>query len=73
MVTFNALAVTTFKDFLKKILEWRKIYPDNMDEDTRYHRVRFQIHYLRYPEHYSIHVLSKKEFIPYMYDALGFI
>lgn len=73
MVTFNALSVTTFKDFLKKILYWRSIYPCSINWDNRYHRIRFQIHYLRQPYQYSIHVLPKKDFLHYMYDSLDFI
>jgi len=71
MITFNILAVSSFKSLLEKMLEWRKQYGwyDHLKE----HRIRFDTPYLKEPLQYDMNILPKEEFMPYMYEALEFI
>jgi hypothetical protein len=80
MCTFNILSVTSFIDFLKKVLEWRKKYNDiinikrdNLSESDSYRKVRFDTPYLKEPLQYDMHILPKVEFLPYFDDILQFI
>ena len=77
MVTFNILSVTSFKDYLKKILEWRKTYediiPNNLGSDEFVRKIRFDTPYLKEPLQYDMHLLPKEEFLPYFDDILQFI
>lgn len=80
MCTFNILSVTSFIDFLKKILEWRAKYNDvitisrdNISESDSYRKVRFDTPYLKEPLQYDMHILPKVEFLPYFDDILQFI
>ena len=72
MITFNILSVTTFKELLKKILEWRAKY-------NRYNRskwpqmVRFDTPYLKEPLQYDMNILPKDQYMIYMEDSLQFI
>lgn len=70
MVTFNALTVTTFKSLLVKFLEWRTMYPG---KQNGLHRIRFDTPYLKEPLQYDMNILTKDEFMPYMFDSLNFI
>ena len=71
MITFNILAVTSFKGLLEKMLEWRRQYGwyDHLKE----HRIRFDTPYLKEPLQYDMNILPKEEFMPYMYQALDYI
>ena len=71
MITFNILAVSSFKSLLEKMLEWRRQYGwyDHLKE----HRIRFDTPYLKEPLQYDMNILPKEEFMPYMYEALEFI
>ena len=77
MVTFNILSVTSFKDYLKKVLEWRKTYediiPNNLGSDELVRKIRFDTPYLKEPLQYDMHLLPKEEFLPYFDDILQFI
>lgn len=77
MVTFNILSVTTFKDYLKKVLEWRKTYediiPNNLGSEPNVRKIRFDTPYLKEPLQYDMHILPKEEFLPYFDDILKFI
>ena len=77
MVTFNILSVTSFIDFLKKILEWRKTYediiPNNLGTDENVRKIRFDTPYLKEPIQYDMHILPKEEFLPYFDKILDFI
>ena len=73
MMTFNILAVTSFKELLKKILEWREMYPEVINGAGQLHRVRFDTPYLKEPLQYDMNILPKNEFMPYMNDTLQFI
>ena len=72
MITFNILAVTTFKSLLVKILEWRKEY-NQYNKTNQPQMVRFDTPYLKEPLQYDMNILPKEEFMPYMYDHLKFI
>lgn len=72
MITFNILSVTTFKELLVKILEWRTIYnPYNKTDQPQ--MVRFDTPYLKEPLQYDMNILPKEEFMPYMHDSLKFM
>lgn len=72
MITFNILSVTTFKDLLTKILEWRSTYnPYNKTDQPQ--MVRFDTPYLKEPLQYDMNILPKEEFMPYMYESLKFM
>ncbi len=71
MMTFNIFSVTTFKSLLEKMLEWRNQY--GWYDDIKSHRVRFDTPYLRDPIQYSMNILPKDEFMPYMYESLQFM
>lgn len=74
MITFNILAVSTFKSLLVKMLEWRKKYGWYTHlEDGPQHRVRFDTPYLRDPLQYDMNILPKEDFMPYMYESLKFM
>jgi hypothetical protein len=71
MITFNILSVTTFKQLLEKILEWRTQY--GWYDDIKSHRVRFDTPYLRDPLQYDMNLLPKAEFMPFMKESLEFM
>jgi organic radical activating enzyme len=77
MVTFNILSVTSFKEYLKKVLEWRKKYeeviPNNLGSADDVRKIRFDTPYLKEPLQYDIHILPKDKFLPYFDDILQFI
>ena len=73
MITFNIFSVTTFKSFLEKFIEWRKIYGWYDDPVNPQHRVRFDTPYLREPLQYDMNILPKEEFMPYMHEALEYM
>jgi organic radical activating enzyme len=68
MITFNILCVTTFKDLLGKILEWRKKY-----NKADLQLVRFDTPYLKEPLQYDMNILPKDEFMFYMQESLDYI
>jgi len=68
MCTFNILSVTSFTEFLQKVLDWRKEFYDPVR-----HRVRFDTPYLKEPLQYDMHILPKEEFLPYFDKILQFI
>lgn len=72
MCTFNILSVTSFTDFLAKILEWRKNY-NHLFDDTPERKIRFDTPYLKEPLQYDMHILPKEEFLPYFDKILKFI
>jgi hypothetical protein len=70
MITFNVLAVSSFRTFLEKLLEWRTQY--NWYE-TGKHRIRFDTPYLKEPLQYDMNILPKEDFMPYMDESLAFM
>jgi organic radical activating enzyme len=76
MCTFNILSVTSFTDFLQKILDWRTKYRTStvIDPLNPYRRdIRFDTPYLKEPLQYDMHILPKEEFLPYFDKILKFI
>jgi len=71
MCTFNILSVTSFTDFLQKVLEWRVKYPPMLDQQG--HQIRFDTPYLKEPLHYDMLILPKEEYLPYFDKILKFI
>lgn len=71
MITFNLFSVTTFSELLKKILEWRQEF--QFQDPAYFHRIRFDISYLKEPLQYDIQILPKLEFMKYMQQHLDFI
>lgn len=72
MITFNILSVTTFKDLLIKILEWRVKY-NRYNKTDQPQMVRFDTPYLKEPLQYDMNILPKDKFMPYMHDSLKFM
>jgi hypothetical protein len=71
MITFNVLAVSSFRGFLQKLLEWRTEFGwyDHLSK----HRIRFDTPYLKEPLQYDMNILPKLDFMPYMDEALAFM
>jgi hypothetical protein len=77
MVTFNILSVTSFTEFLKKMLEWRAKYedviPNDLGSDEFVRKIRFDTPYLKEPLQYDMQILPKEEFLHYFDKSLKFI
>lgn len=74
MCTFNILSVTSFTNFLEKILEWRKKYSFlNKKYNTNRRMIRFDTPYLKEPLQYDMHLLPKEQFLPEFDKILNFI
>jgi organic radical activating enzyme len=72
MITFNILSVTTFKELLKKILEWRGKY-NQYNKTANPQMIRFDTPYLKEPLQYDMNILPKAQFMMYMEDNLKFM
>ena len=73
MCTFNILSVTSFTDFLEKVLEWRRKYQPLLNPGGYGRKIRFDIPYLKEPLQYDMLILPKDEFLPYFDKILKFI
>ena len=77
MNTYNILTVTSYKQFLEKVLEWRKMYddviPNNLGMHEKVRKIRFDSPYLKEPLMYDMHLLPKEEFTPFLDECLQFI
>lgn len=73
MCTFNILSVTSFCDFLAKVLEWREKYDHLFEKESTARKIRFDTPYLKEPLQYDMHILPKEEFLPYFDKILKFI
>lgn len=73
MCTFNILSVTSFIDFLQKILEWRKEYNHLFLNFGSERMIRFDTPYLKEPLQYDMLILPKEEYLPYFDKILKFI
>lgn len=73
MCTFNILSVTSFIDFLSKVLEWRKKYDHLFEDRSNTRKIRFDTPYLKEPLQYDMHILPKEEYLPYFDKILKFI
>lgn len=71
MITYNALSVTTFKEFLVKILEWRARY--NSKDSSKKQRIKIDTPYLKEPDIFNMLILPKNDFLPYMDECLSFM
>lgn len=71
MITFNALSVTTFKQLLEKLLEWRARY--NSKDASKRQRIKIDTPYLKEPDIFSMLMLPKEQFLPYLDDCLSFM
>ena len=54
MSTYNALSVTSFKEFLQDMLEFRLAYTNEIDR----HPIGIDIPYLRWPNHQTVDILT---------------
>jgi len=73
MCTFNILSVTSFIDFLQKVLKWRTKYQHKLNPNGYGRRIRFDTPYLKEPLQYDMLLLPKDEFLPYFDNILKFI
>jgi hypothetical protein len=73
MCTFNILSVTSFTEFLAKVLEWRAKYDHLHSGPDDIRRIRFDTPYLKEPLQYDMHILPKDEYLPYFDKILDFI
>lgn len=71
MITFNVLAVSSFRHFLAKLLEWRRQY--GWYDHIGKHRIRFDTPYLKEPLQYDMNILPKEGFMDYMRESLAFM
>ncbi len=73
MITFNIFSLFSFRALLEKILQWRsEFYYESPPSPDLFHRVRFDISYLKEPLQYDINILPK-DFMTYMDEALDFL
>jgi organic radical activating enzyme len=77
MNTYNCLTVTSYKEFLQKILEWRAMYddviPSGLGQTDEVRKIRFDSPYLKEPLQYDMNILPKEDFLPYMDECMQFI
>ncbi len=73
MCTFNILSVTSFTDFLAKVLEWRAKYDHLFADRSNVRKIRFDTPYLKEPLQYDMHILPKEEYLPHFDKILKFI
>jgi organic radical activating enzyme len=73
MCTFNILSVTSFIEFLQKVLEWRTKYQPILNPGGYGRRIRFDVPYLKEPLQYDMLLLPKEEFLPHFDTILKFI
>lgn len=72
MATYNALSVTSFKDFLKDVYNLKMEYWSERDR----HPVGLDVPYLRWPDHMSVQILTDdylkliEDQVTYMYQNL---
>jgi organic radical activating enzyme len=73
MMTFNIFSVVSFNKLLEKILEWRAEFNHDKADYENFHRIRFDISYLKEPLQYDINILPKDEYLQYMDSHLAFM
>lgn len=73
MMTFNIFSVVGFEQLLKKMLEWRAEFQQPNADFDNFHRIKFDISYLKEPLQYDINILPKEEFMRYMDSHLEFM
>lgn len=72
MATYNALSVTTFKDFLRDILCFKRLSSliNKSDDGTR--SIHLDIPYLNNPPHLTIRILTA-DFLSYVFDQVEYV
>jgi pyruvate-formate lyase-activating enzyme len=73
MCTFNILSVTSFIDFLQKVLDWRVKYEKILNPDGYGRKIRFDTPYLKEPLQYDMLILPKEDYLPHFDKILKFI
>lgn len=76
MITFNVFSLPSLHLLLEKILEWRTAFPAKVSDPADYqhfHRIRFDISYLKEPLQFDINILPKEEFLGYLENCLNFV
>lgn len=73
MITFNIFSIPSFSSLLQKILDWRLQFNQADDNYQNFHRIRFDLSYLKEPLQYDINILPKEDFLPLMEQHLQFI
>lgn len=73
MMTFNIFSVVSFQRLLEKILEWRSEFNQTSSNFDDFHRIKFDISYLKEPLQYDINILPKDEYLKYMSSHLEFM
>lgn len=73
MITFNIFSIFNFKSLLEKILSWRKEFFNSNTHYTSFHRIRFDLSYLKEPLIFDINILPKEKFLPYLESALVYM
>jgi organic radical activating enzyme len=68
MSTYNALSVTSYKDFLNDMLDLRVEYSNEIER----HPISIDIPYLRWPEHQAMNILTD-DFLPLVEDQVTFM
>ena len=73
MITFNIFCIPNFTQLLQKLLDWRAEFQSVQTDPLLFHRIRFDISYLKEPLQFDINILPKDEFLPYLEESLEFI
>jgi len=68
MSTYNALSVTSYKDFLKDVLNLRKQYANGNYQ----HPMSIDMPYLRWPSHQSVNILTK-DYLHFIEEQIDFM
>lgn len=71
MITVNLLSVSSFKELLIKILEWRSLY--NSCDTSKSQRIRFDTPHLKEPALFDLRILPKHDYLPYLEECLAFV
>ncbi len=73
MITFNIFSLPNFKNLLQKILEWRTEFQSTHTDFMKFHRIRFDLSYLKEPLQFDINILPKENFLKYLEESLQFM
>jgi len=68
MSTYNALSITSYKEFLNQVLDFKLKY----STPTNKHSVSLDIPFLNWPSHQSVHILTP-EFLPTIEDQVTYM
>lgn len=73
MITFNIFSIFSFEKLLVKILDLRQQYQSHTLNSAGFHRITFDISYLKEPLQFDINILPKADFLPYLEKCAMFI